>query len=193
MSNENSHLLEEYKELGLCWRHDDEMLSKLTAVLFPLSIAALTLPHLKGDIPKLLVAIGGLMLMAFWFFTSESYQDRFHIRWSRIHEIEQILGFDSHLRIDRKRKGSVWKGHSLRRLMFIAYIVIVFLVTCDVEFGNNLCSFDWWIIQFTIKTPTLVVATETIAFLLIVGIGIIGIYIWTWIRNRKHSRAENTS
>ena len=31
-------VLEEYKELDLCWRHDDEVFSKLIAVLIPLSI-----------------------------------------------------------------------------------------------------------------------------------------------------------
>ena len=45
------HILEEYRELGLCWRHDDEWFSKLTAVLLPLSIAALALPYLNRS-PK---------------------------------------------------------------------------------------------------------------------------------------------
>ena len=58
MSNENPHLLEEYKELGLSWRHDSESLSKLTTVLLPLSIAALTLPYLKpAELPTLLAVI----------------------------------------------------------------------------------------------------------------------------------------
>ena len=44
-------LMDEYREQGFCWRHDDEMLSRLTAVLLPLSIAALTLPYLKHGPP----------------------------------------------------------------------------------------------------------------------------------------------
>ena len=77
MSNENSPLLEEYKELGLSWRHDSESFSKLTAVLLPLSIAALTLPYLKAGTPKLLATVGGLMLMTFWFFSSLAYENRY--------------------------------------------------------------------------------------------------------------------
>ena len=126
-------LLEEYREQCLCWKHDDDIFSKLTAVLFPLSIAALTLPYLKAGPPKLLCVVGGLMLIAYWFFTSESIEDRSNIRWSRIHEIERFLGFDSHLRIDRERQKSVWKGVPLRRLIFIAYITIALFVTCDIK------------------------------------------------------------
>ena len=48
-------LLEEYKELGLCWRHDDEVFGRLTAILLPLA-SALTLPYLKTGTPKLLAA-----------------------------------------------------------------------------------------------------------------------------------------
>ena len=109
-------LLEEYKELGLCWRHDDEWFSKLTAVLLPLSIAALTLPYFKDGVPKLLAVGGGLMLMAFWFFSSCICTAKLRVRFLRIHEIERILGFDSHLRYDAERgKGAerdkrVWKA-----------------------------------------------------------------------------------
>ena len=85
-------LLEEYKELGLCWRHDDDVFAKLTAVLLPLSIAALTLPYLKPGAPKLLCVAGGLMLMVHWFFSSKRNEDRSCIRFSRIHEIEGIWG-----------------------------------------------------------------------------------------------------
>ncbi len=186
-------LLEEYREQGLCWRHDDEVFSKLTAVLLPLSIAALTLPYLKDGAPKLLAASGGLMLIAYWFFSSESHEDRLNIRWSRIHEIERILGFDSHLRMDKERKRSVWKGRPLRWCVFILYIVIALFVMCDIKVGTILWSFDWWIIKFAIKITTLVITTETIAFLFIVGIGVIGVRIWIWIRDRKGSNPENNS
>ena len=125
-------LLEEYREQGFCWRHDDEMLSKLTAVLLPLSIAALTLPYLKHGAPKLLAAIGGIMLMTFWFLRVLSYEDRLNLRWSRIHEIERLLALDSHLRIDRGRAKSLWKGHRIRCGMFIGYIFVVPFVMCGI-------------------------------------------------------------
>ena len=125
-------LLEEYREQGGCWRHDDEMLSRLTAVLLPLSIAALTLPYLKHGVPKLLAAIGGIMLMTFWFLRVLSYEERLRLRWSRIHEIERLLGLDSHLRIDKGRAKSVWKGHRIRCGMFIVYILVVPFVMCGI-------------------------------------------------------------
>ena len=114
--------LEEYREQGLCWRHDDEWFSKLTAVLLPLSIAALTLPYLKDGVPKLLAVVGGLMLMAFWFFSSCICTAKHSVRFLRIHDIERILGLDSHLRYDAERgEGAkkdkrVLKAQRLRRL-----------------------------------------------------------------------------
>ena len=175
-------LLEEYREQGLCWRHDDEMFSRLTAVLLPLSIAALTLPYLKnGGVPKLLVASGGLMLMAFWFFSSESYEDRLNIRWSRIHQIEALLGLDSHLRMDRERAKSVLKGRPLRWYVFIAYTVIALLVTCDIKVEYT----DVWTINS-------VITAETIVFLIIVAI-VVGIWICTLIINRDRKRSNSES
>ena len=126
-------LLEEYREQGLCWRHDDDVFSKLTAILFPLSIGALTLPYLKVGVPKLFAVIGGLILMTFWYLSSESYEHRFKIRWTRIHEIEQILGLDSHLRMDRERSKSGLKGQHLRRCIFVPYLVVALLATCDIK------------------------------------------------------------
>ena len=126
-------LLEEYKELGLCWRHDDDWIAKLTAVLLPLSIAALTLPYLKGGVPKLLGVVGGLSLMAFWFFSTQICKRRFEIRFSRIREIERILGFDSHLRYHRESANRKLKHQRLRRCMFIVYIVLALFVACDIK------------------------------------------------------------
>lgn len=203
------HLLEEYREQCLCWKHDDDMFSKLTAILFPLSIAALTLPYLKPGTPKLLCVVGGLMLIAHWFFTSESFEDRSNIRWSRIHEIERILGFDSHLRIDRERQKSVWKGVPLRRLIFIVYIIIALFVTCDIKvapvnstvahsldrfiqfFSHTKVETALWTIDLwptDAWTVKLVITFET----LIVGVIVIVAAdvcacIWTWKRVGKRA------
>ena len=173
-------LLEEYKEQGLCWRHDDEWFSKLTAVLLPLSIGALTLPYLKVGVPKLLAVIGGLMLMAFWFFSSCVCTAKLRVRFLRIHDIERILGLDSHLRYDAERgKGAerdkrVLKAQGLRRYMFGLYLPIAFLVTCDMKVEVISWPLDWGIIKS-------VIATETIAFLIIIVAVVIVVGIETLI------------
>lgn len=207
MSNENSHLLEEYKELGLCWRHDNETLAKLTVVLFPLSIAALTLPYLNGGAFKLPTVIGGLMLMTFWFFSSLTYENRSYIRWSRMHEIEQILGFDSHLRIKRERVKSVLKVQGLRCWMFRLYLVIAFFVTCYIKvdarniryeipytIGATLANvgvlitpdlwpFEEWIVK-------LVITVETLVYLIIAA-AVVWIWVWICKNDSKDSSPEN--
>ena len=175
-------LLEEYKELGLCWRHDDEMFSKLTAVLLPLSIAALTLPYLRAGTPKLLAAAGGLMLITFWFLSYLIHKSRFEIRFSRIHEIEWILGLDSHLRYERESTKRRLKDQHLRYGVFIVYLVVALFVTCDINVTRetdtkveatletidvwtspDLWPTDAWVIKF-------VITTETIVCFIIVGI-----------------------
>ena len=208
MSNENPHLLEEYREQCLCWKHDDNIFSKLTAVLFPLAIAALTIPYLKAGAPKLLCVVGGLMLMAFWFLSSRSFEHRSYIRFSRIHEIERILGFDSHLRIDRERAKSVLKGKRLRSWMFGLYLAIAFFVTCyiKVESGNfriepdvrtfgttlgsvdvlttpNLWPFGKWFVKLSITVETLVYLVIAAAV----------VWIWRWIckHDSKGSSPKN--
>ena len=125
--------LEEYKELGLCWRHDDEWFSKLTAVLLPLSIAALTLPYLKDGIPKLLAVAGGLMLIAFWFFSSCICTAKHSVRFSRIHDIERILGLNAHLSYHAARGEGAKKDKRLRLWMFGLYLVTTFFVMCDIK------------------------------------------------------------
>lgn len=208
MSNENLHLLEEYKELGLSWRHDSESFSRLTAVLLPLSIAALTLPYLKPGAPKLLCVAGGLMLMVHWFFSSKRNEDRSCIRFSRIHEIEGILGFDSHLRIDRERAKSVLKGQRLRSWMFGLYLAIAFFLTCYVKvesstltsepdvrmFGVTLSSVDVWttpnLSPFGKWVVNLSITVETLLYLIIAAAVV---WIWRWIckHDSKGSSPKN--
>lgn len=208
MSNGNSHLLEEYKELGLSWRHDSESFSKLTAVLLPLSIAALTLPYLKAGPPKLLATVGGLMLMTFWFLSSLTYENRSNIRWSRMHEIEGILGFDSHLRIKRERVKSILKVQGLRRWIFGLYLAIAFFVTCYIKVestsimrGDNIGMIGatlgnvgvlttpnlWFSEDWTVK---LVITVETLLYLIIATVVV---WIWRWIckHDSKSSSPKN--
>ena len=132
-SQVENRLLEEYRELGICWRQDDDWISKWTAVLLPLSIAAVALPYLRVGAPKLLGAAGGLTLITYWYLSSLISKRRFEIRFSRIHEIERILGFDSHLRYHRRTESSSIKHQNLRSLMFTTYLLIALVLTCNVR------------------------------------------------------------
>ena len=160
MSN-SQLLLEEYKELGLCWRHDDQLRSKLTSILLPLSIAALTIPYLKPGPPKLLCACGGLMLMMFWFVSSCLYMRRFNIRFSRIQEIERTLGFDSHLRYHREIDKSRWKFRNLHLIIFLLYEIIALAVLWNTKAGSAK-----WIVELVASFENLVYSA------IAVGIGI---------------------
>lgn len=172
--NEN-YLLEEYKEQGFCWRNDDQTFSRLTAVLIPLSIAALTLPYLRNGTPKLLAASGGLLLMTFWILSSELHTRRLTIRFSRLHEIERILGLNSHLKYHMETNKKVWRFQILRRYMFWLYLPIAFFVTCDLKVEVISWPPDWGIIKS-------VITTETIAFLLIIVAVAIAVCISILIR-----------
>ena len=127
------HLMEEYREQGLCWRLDDEGSLKITAILFPLSIAALTLPYLKPEVPKSLCIVGGLMLITFWFLIYQSYEDRLRIRWKRIHEIEWILRLDTHLMMHRERAKRRIRGELIRCFMFVVYLFVTVFMILDIK------------------------------------------------------------
>ena len=117
-------LLAEYNELGHCWRHDDQLFSNLTAVLLPISVGGLTLPYLKDGIPKFPVAVGCAILMTFWYLSSLRYERRHRIRYERIHSIERLLGFDSHLKFDEKINTAKWPSfQKLRLVVYLAYII----------------------------------------------------------------------
>lgn len=130
-----TRLMEEYKEQGLCWRLDDEGSLKITAILFPLSIIALTLPYWKTvtNPPEVLFLAGGLMLVTFWFLIYQSYEDRLRIRWKRIHEIEWILRLDAHLMMDRERAKRRIRGELIRCFMFIIYLVATIFIILDIK------------------------------------------------------------
>lgn len=166
-------LLEEYKELGNCWRHDDNWIAKLTAVLLPLSVAALTLPHLKGESLKLLCAVGGLTLMAFWFVSSRICKRRFEVRFSRIREIERIVGLESHLRYHNHSQNTniIFKHQRLRCWMFIGYFAIALCNTMDV-YTNDLA----WLTDSGIMKSA--ITAETIAFLVIVLAVVLALSLW---------------
>ena len=125
-----------------------------------------------------------------------------------MHEIERILGFDSHLRIDRERAKNVLKIQGLRSWMFRLYLVIAFFVTCyikvestDIRTGDNVRKFvatlgsidvlttpnlslsDEWIVKISITV-------ETLAYLIIAA-AVVWIWVWICKRDGKHPNSEN--
>ena len=67
MSNlEQQRLFEEYRELGLNWRADDERLSKLTRIILPISFAALVFSEAEPEISAWMPIGIGLVLMIYW-------------------------------------------------------------------------------------------------------------------------------
>ena len=125
--HEKTLLVEEYKELGHSWRHDDTTTSKFTAILLPVCFAGLIAPHLKNTPPKLDLVIfsylGGAILMMFWFLFSRIQQHKLLIRFSRMYELERTLGFDSHLRFVRERSNTRGKSESLKLWITVIYMV----------------------------------------------------------------------
>ena len=117
--------LEEYKELGLCWRHDDRINSIFSSILLPLAFAALTLPFLHSDkVPKWPCALVGIIIITFWFCTYHFYRRRSSVRFSRIWQLEEILDFDSHLRYERELGNLKWSFKTLYLITFVFYQVL---------------------------------------------------------------------
>ena len=146
--------------------------------------------------------------MTFWFLSSKIFMNRLRARFSRIHEIERILGFDSHLRIDRERAKQILKIQGLRSWMFKLYLVIGFFVTCyiKVEVGNfriqpdiskllpTLASVDvlttpdlWPSHEWTVK---LVMTFETLVYFIIAAV-VVGIWRWICKHDSKGSSPKN--
>ena len=157
--------------------------------------------------PKLLAAIGGIMLMTFWFLRVLAYEERLNLRWSRIHEIERLLGLNSHLRLDRGRAKSIWKGHRIRCGMFTGYMIIDPFFMCDarveaadtrvttfhniVRFIRNLSDTMVDVYQSTLWiadewTLELFISAEAI-LVCVIAYPIIIVCFCVWIWKRKHA------
>ena len=198
-------LMDEYREQGLCWRLDDEASLKTTAILFPLSIAALTLPYLKPGLPKSLCVIGGLMLITFWFLIYQSYEDRLRIRWKRIHEIEWLLRLDAHLMMHRERATRRMKGEMIRCIMFVVYLFVTAFIVLGIRVESTHGIAEFVRIFLNPKVATLQVlgfkyldgtawiieliewGVPLIMVTIIIGVGILGF----WCRAHLLSQFEN--
>lgn len=121
--NRSEILMAEYTELGLCWRHDDQIFHNLTGILLPITLGTITIPFMNDDIPRLPVFLGSLILISFWYLSSFRYDRRHITRYKRIHEIEEELGLDSHLKFRNAKQGIPFK--LLRVSIYISYLLII--------------------------------------------------------------------
>ena len=128
--------LEEYRELGLSWRADDERLSKLTRTLLPLSFLALSAPALDGTDETLyfLLIVGGAVLMIYWFLTAHIAVQKVKLRTKRMRIIEEELGMDAHSSYKKGRKGKL-KDATVRTAILFVYLasagLVILLVQCN--------------------------------------------------------------
>jgi hypothetical protein len=118
-------LLREYEEIGECWRHDDQVASQLTAMLFPLAVGAFVLPFAYPSLARLPVALGGTLMMLFWLLYYLRLQPRFALRFKRAKEIEHLLGLNHHTQFDepglKTRAPSITQ---LRMAIFVIYCLV---------------------------------------------------------------------
>lgn len=116
--------IEEYKEAGLDWRHDDQGFWRLTRLFLPLSFGALVLPYFEPLVPIWFFAIAGITLMSFWYMFFWHYAKRVRIRFKRMHQIEGMLGFNYHLKYAAEMNKNPFKFRLLYTVLFIGYIVL---------------------------------------------------------------------
>ena len=89
LSRRDQLLIESYKEQTAAWRHENNLLYRVTTIILPVSIAALGVPYVRNDVPDLLTTLGGLMLMTFWGLSCQTMQIKSNLRFSVINEIEK--------------------------------------------------------------------------------------------------------
>ena len=123
--------IEEYKEVGLDWRHDDQRFWQLTRLFLTLSFVVWTLPFVESKTPIWLCATAGMTLISFWYVSFRLYAHRFSIRFKRIQQIEGMLGFNYHLKYHEEMDKKRFKFNELYTVLWIAYMglgVIVLII-----------------------------------------------------------------
>ena len=123
--------LESYKEQTASWRHIDRGLWGLTAIIIPLSFAALGAPYVyNNSMPYILPIVGGWILMLFWWISCEIYHNKNEIRFNIIHNMEECMKVKGHRTwADKREKCNtgykrLLKSRYLRRGMFYIYSLI---------------------------------------------------------------------
>jgi hypothetical protein len=132
LSRRDQLLIESYKEQTAAWRHENNLLYRVTTIILPVSIAALGVPYVRNDVPDLLTTLGGLMLMTFWGLSCQTMQIKSNLRFSVINEIEKCWQIPSHIDCKVRKKDTygkktsyVLQSHFLRCGMFWLYLAIV--------------------------------------------------------------------
>ena len=132
MSDKNETLLiESYREQSLSWRQDDTMLHRMTAIILPVSIAALIVSYVYEDLPLLLPFFGGVVLMAFWFMLCQVLYIRIRIRFEVMNTIEDhwdIPGHGDFRDIRNDIFGKNLTGMRLYRNVFYVYLLMAIVV-----------------------------------------------------------------
>lgn len=167
LNTHNQLLLETYKEQATSSKHEDNILHRFTAVVLPLSIAALGLPYLEPKIPEFLATIGGLTLMTFWAVSCQILQSKYKVRISIINQIEahwEIMGHEEFT----KRRGEIYgkklSSHFLRCCMFWAYLGIVGMRTL---YRLYILCFPHDILITQIIDPLVIVALAVVAAVIV--------------------------
>ena len=132
LSPRELYLIESYKEQNASSRHHDNALRRFTAVILPLSIAALGVPYLEKEVPYFLSTLGGLTLMTFWIISCQTSQIRANVRHSIINEIEEYWNVPGHKDFRGRRDltyGNKLRNHYLRCCVFLVYLLIIWALT----------------------------------------------------------------
>ena len=160
LSRRDQLLIESYKEQAAAWKHEDRLLHRFTAVILPLSIAALGLPFLNNNVPALLANFGGLTLMTFWVISCNILYSKSNLRFSIINEIERGWDIQGHKDFLERRDntyGKKLKSHFLRCCMYWVYVITVIMLT----------SYRWYKMyptQWTLITEVIVTLVLIVSF-----------------------------
>ena len=131
MLDKNETLIESYREQSLSWRQDDTMLHRMTAIILPVSIAALIVSYVYKDLPLLLPFFGGVVLMAFWFMLCQVLYIRIRIRFEVMNTIEDHWDIPGHRDFRDIRNdifGKILTGMRLYRNVFYVYLLMAIAV-----------------------------------------------------------------
>ena len=176
LSRRDQLLIESYKEQTAAWRHENNLLYRLTTISLPVSIAALGVPYVQKEVPDLLATLGGLTLMMFWALSCQTMQIKSNLRFSIIKEIEECWNIPSHKDCKVRKKNTygekasdILRSHFLRCCMFWIYLGIVAVLTWFRFCGQ--CPTQQVFITKTIDFGTIVAVVVIVAV-------IVGLAMW---------------